>query len=222
MQALTLDMLLGTFRAYNTAAWPLLVVDYALVIVAAYLALRPRQGAGRIITGVLAFLWLSTSITFSLLFFAPVYPPTYLFIVLFLLQGALFLLAALRAPLSFRLSGSAYGVAGTLMVLYAVFGYPIVENLLGHHYPELALIGAPCPMGVLTFGLLLWSEGRVPRYLLVIPLLWALSGLMPLSIGVWEDIGLITSGVVGTAMLLYRDAKGREPAREAVTARAAK
>lgn len=220
MKGPALDMLLGGFRGLNTAMWPLLVVEYLLLLGAVYLALKPRQGAGQAIMGFLSFLWLSTAFAFGLLYMVPVYPLFYACIALFVLQAILLVVVALRAPLPFRVTGSAPGVVGGLLVLFAAVGYPLVGTLLGRGYAELVLIGAPCPTAVVTFGLLLWSERRVPRYLLVVPLIWALMGLSSVSVGLWDDLGLTISGLVATAMILYRDAKRREPTPGATTAHA--
>ena len=51
----------------------------------------------------------------------------------------------------------------------------------------MAIVGAPCPAAILTFGLLLMSTARVPR-LLPIPFSWALSAVMPISVGMWSEI----------------------------------
>jgi hypothetical protein len=58
---------------------------------------------------------------------------------------------------------------------------------------------------VFTSGLLLWTDRRVPKYVLVIPLLWSLGAVLPISLGVVEDLGLLLSGLAATAMILYRD-----------------
>lgn len=62
---------------------------------------------------------------------------------------------------------------------------------------------APCPTTIFTFGLLLLTRGPVPLRLLVIPLLWALVGASAaLHLGVREDLGLVVTGLVATALLL--------------------
>jgi hypothetical protein len=50
------------------------------------------------------------------------------------------------------------------------------------------------------------NKQRQAANLLVIPLLWAIGGgVMPVSIGILEDIGMIMAGVLGTALILFRD-----------------
>jgi hypothetical protein len=44
-----------------------------------------------------------------------------------------------------------------------------------------------------------------PRYLTALPLLWALVGSTAvIALGMWEDLGLLVSAVVGTALILLR------------------
>lgn len=85
-------------------------------------------------------------------------------------------------------------------------GYPLIGYFAGHVYPESPAFGlTPCPATVFTFGMLLMTDKKVPVLYLVIPLLWAIGGFIPVSIGVTEDIGLIIAGFLGTAMIIYRD-----------------
>ncbi|HXW01246.1 MAG TPA: DUF6064 family protein, partial [Anaerolineae bacterium] len=59
---------------------------------------------------------------------------------------------------------------------------------------------------IFTFGLLLWTDHRFPKYLLVIPVIWSLFGLSAaVQLGVLEDIMLLITGLVATTMILYRD-----------------
>jgi hypothetical protein len=65
---------------------------------------------------------------------------------------------------------------------------------------------APCPTTIFTFGLLLWTRGRVPGWLLAVPTLWALIGFTAaLTLGILEDTGLLVAGLLGTGLLLYRN-----------------
>lgn len=209
---LTLDGLLDTFAKYNAAIGPMRVAAYVLGVVAVFLTLRGTKLASRIIAGILAFLWAWTGIGFFLLFFALVYTPAYLFGALFIVQGLLFLAQVFRPRLSFGPTKGPYALIGMLFIAYAMIGYPLVGLLLSHLYPEAPTFGlTPCPLTVYTFGLFLLTNQRVPRLLVVIPLLWALGGVMPISVGILEDIGLILAGIVGTALLWARE---REPKAE--------
>jgi len=208
--SLTLEQLLSTFERYNLAIWPMQALAYVLGIVALFFAIKRTGYSARIIAGILSFLWLWTAIGFFLLYFGPVYSPAYGFGVLFIIQGVVFLAGMLKPPVSFGFKRDVYSVVGILFIAYAMLGYPVFGYFLGHRYPQSPPFGlTPCPATVFTFGLLLLTDKKVPRLLLVIPLLWAIGGIMPVSVGILEDIGLIIAGVLGTAMILYRDRKGQ-------------
>lgn len=202
---LTLDMLLQTFEQYNTTLSPWTWIIFVLGIVALLLAFWPSSRTSRIISGLLGILWLWSGAAFFFYAFAPVYTPAYVFGVLFIAQGLAFLYAAWREKLSFGFKADVYGIVGLALALYAVLGYIIVGYALGHQMPQAAIVGAPCPAAVLTFGLLLMTRERVPWPLLVIPFLWAVGGVLPISTGIWEDLGLVVGGVVATALIIYRD-----------------
>jgi hypothetical protein len=64
-------------------------------------------------------------------------------------------------------------------------------------------------VAIFAFSLFLLADKRMPKLRLVIPLLWAIGGIIPRSVGIYEDIGRILSGVLGTIMTLYRDWKAQ-------------
>lgn len=96
---------------------------------------------------------------------------------------------------------------GVLFVLYALIGYPIVGQVIGHTWPATPLLGLPCPITVFTFGMLLMTVRRVPTVVLVIPLIFGgFFGIFPpLNYGILEDVGLVFASFVGTILLVYRD-----------------
>ena len=131
--------------------------------------------------------------------------------------------AGVRRPeLTFRARPGLIPVVGGLFLLYTLAIYPVLGWMSGHAYPRSPMFGvAPCPVTIFTFGLLLWTTGRVPKYLLVIPLLWSLLGFSAASsLGIREDYGLVVAGVLGTALLLWRD-RVRSPGAKASKAGAA-
>ncbi|HEY70650.1 MAG TPA: hypothetical protein G4O08_08715 [Anaerolineae bacterium] len=205
---LTLDDLLATFESYNLDIWPMQVLAYILGLIALFFAIKRTAYSSRIVVGILSFLWLWTGIGFFLLYFSRVYTPAYLFGVLFILQGALFFASVLKPRLSFGFKLDLYSIVGLLFIAYGMIGYPAVGYFLGHLYPQTPPFGlTPCPTAAFTFGLFLLTDKKVPWLFLVVPLLWAIGGVMPVSVGILEDIGLILAGVLGTAMLVYKDRK---------------
>ncbi|HIH96477.1 MAG TPA: hypothetical protein HA348_03170 [Thermoplasmata archaeon] len=95
------------------------------------------------------------------------------------------------------------------MIIYDMVIYPVLGCLLGHGYPQSPCFGvAPCPTTIFTFGLLLLSDKKFPKYILLIPLIWSIIGFnAAISLSILEDIGLLIVGLLGTFMILYRDRK---------------
>lgn len=207
MLPFTVEDLLGVFEVYNQAIWPMQLVAYALGVVAVFLAFSKNNFANRAIPGILSFLWLFSA-GFFIFALVPIYTPAYAFGVLFIFQAGIFLVCAIKPRWSFAIKRDAYSVVGLLFIAFAMIGYPVLGYFIGHRYPQSPPFGlTPCPLSVFTFGLLLLADSRVPKWVLAIPFLYALGGILPVSIGVIEDLAMLVAGVAGSAMILHRDAK---------------
>ena len=206
MAPFTVEQFFGVFAAYNTAVWPLQVVLLALAVAALVLPFSRIAVCSRIVTGTLAALWLWMGGRYHLIFFPPINPAAPVFGVAFALEAILLIRAGLGPhPLHFMPRRDAYGVAGAVLLAYALIVYPALGAAFGHHYPAVPTFGAPCPTTIFTFGLLLWTVGRVPWWVLVIPALWALLGLSAaLWLNVPQDLGLFAAGVIAIPMLIVR------------------
>ena len=71
---------------------------------------------------------------------------------------------------------------------------------MGHAAVELPIFGVtPCPVTIFTLGLFLLAD-RVPKSLLIIPVLWSLiGGSAAFLLDVRQDWALLVSGVVAAA-----------------------
>ena len=108
--------------------------------------------------------------------------------------------------ISFKPLLNTYSIVGGILLLYSLLIYPILGYFLGHVYPYSPTFGAPCPTTIFTFGLLLWTDGKFPKYLLIIPVIWSIVGFSAaFQWGVLEDIMLLISALVATAMIFYRN-----------------
>jgi len=144
-------------------------------------------------------------IVFNLGYFVALYSMANAFFVLFVIEGGILLFSGvIKGDLLFKVKADALSAAGGLLVLYSMAGYPAIEYLLGRGYPEILPFGmAPCPMTVFTLGILLWSSKKPKWYVLVIPVLYSLSGLVPVSRDIVEDYGLFISGLITIFLVLY-------------------
>ena len=147
-------------------------------------------------------------IVYHLMYFRTINGAALGFGVLFIIQAIVWLVfGVIRPKLAFQLATNPYALTGILLIVYAMLVYPMLGTLLGHGYPRSPSFGvAPCPTTIFSFGLLLLTNAKVPRSVLVIPFLWSLLGFTAsFLLGVREDIGLVVAGVLSVGLLLWRD-----------------
>jgi hypothetical protein len=143
-----------------------------------------------------------------MIYFKDFMPIPFVFAILFIIQALIFILeGTIRNRISFQFNADLYGLTGALLLFYALFGYQALEYLLGRGYPEILSFGMfPCPTVIFSLGILLWTGKKFPPYILIFPIINALSGFIPaFMIGIIEDIGLIISGLLTLFLLSRRD-----------------
>lgn len=205
---ITGEQLLAVFAAYNPQIWPMQIVAYLLGGAAVFLALRKTAFSGRGVPAILAFFWLWVALLFWLPSVQQGFTPGVIFVAIFLIQGVLLAIYAIKPRLHFGFQPGLAAWVGLGFVLYALLGYPVVGALLGHTYPRMSPFGlTPCPVVTFTFGIFLLAKPKVSKGLLILPFIYALTGFIWISIGMWEDIGMLLSGLLGTVLIWYRDAR---------------
>lgn len=204
---------LDVFARYNQGVWPAQVLFHALAAAVLFLAWRPRARSGPVICGGLALTWAWMGIVYHALFFSRINPAAWLFAGAFLLQAALLLHVALsRGDLSFRPRPDLAGVAGAVLVVYALVAYPLIGYVVGQRYPATPTFGLPCPTVIFTSGVLLWAVPHLPLRLLVIPSLWALLGISAARAhGIAQDYGLPVAAVIACGVAAWSKAKLEGP-----------
>lgn len=202
----TPEQFLSVFQQYNLTVWPAQVVLNLAALAAIAFTVRPSSSSSRVIAGILTFLWLWTGLAYHIAFFAPINPAAKLFGAFNVLQGMVFLMyGVVRDKLCFGFRPDVRGIVGALLILYALVIYPVLGHSFGHAYPSSPTFGLPCPTTIFTFGILLWTVRKVPKVILAIPFLWSLIGFSAaLTMGIYEDIGLLVSGVFATALIMTR------------------
>jgi hypothetical protein len=154
---------------------------------------------------LLASLWIWMGGVYHFVFFSRINPAAWFFGALFILQGIFFLReGVLHQQIRFSpgINGPASSWVGSLLVAYALVGYPILGLLFGHVYPASATFGLPCPTTIFTLGVMLWARRPFPLYLLVIPTIWvAIATSAAFQVGMWEDLGLLVSAIAMAALL---------------------
>ena len=207
-----LEPFLAMLAGYNQHVWPLQAVAYGLGVLSVCIAVRTFNGSSKIVSLVLSFFWLWNGAVFGIFYWGPEYAPAYLFSALLVVQGIFFLVSGVfRSDLTFKCKSDGYSISGLVFIVYALAGYQFFGYFLGHRYPVFFPPGlVPCPTNIFTIGILLLTDKKLPRHLMVIPVLWSLSGFMPVAKGILEDIGMIATGVLGAVLILARDRKRSE------------
>jgi hypothetical protein len=203
----TVEQFLGVFARYNEAIWPAQVVAYALGLAAIGLALWRQPHSDRAITSILALFWLFVGVVYQATFFRAINPIAVFFGALFVVQAIVLIWSGvLHDHLAFAPDRGPRSLAGGLLMLYALLIYPLLGLAFGHVYPAAPVFGVtPCPMTIFTFGLLMWTDARMPKWVLVVPLLWSVLGLSAATtLGVVEDLGLIVAALTAAGVLLTR------------------
>jgi len=198
------------FARYNQAIWPTHVLFYVLGLAVSWLTIARKSRAAQLSLALLALFWFWMGALYHIIYFRSINPAAIFFGTAFIVQGLLLAIAALRVTASAPAASAARRAAGIALLFYALVGYPLVGLVAGHTYPSAPIFGAaPCPTTIFTFGMFLLTGRRVPRYLVIIPLLWAAVGTMAaVGMGMIEDYGLAVSAVI-TAVLLLLPAGGR-------------
>jgi hypothetical protein len=144
-------------------------------------------------------------IVYHLIYFALINEAATAFGIIFIIQGALFFyFGVLRHEIQFGYRGDLKAIIGFVLILYALLIYPLLGHLQERIYPSTPTFGLPCPTTIFTFGLLLCTNRRYPRSLLIIPLLWSIIGTSAaVKFGIKEDLGLLASGILCLAMVLF-------------------
>jgi hypothetical protein len=84
------------------------------------------------------------------------------------------------------------------LIIYPVVGYLIEPNL-----SRTISIGLPCPTLILTFGFLLLCDKKFSKYLLIVPSLWAVIGIIGvIKLGVYQDSMMLIAAIIADVLIL--------------------
>ena len=197
---------LDIFRQYNHSVWPVQVLLILVALLSIYMAIRNHPSSSITISSILAFFWFWMGVVYHLIYFSVINPVAYLFGLIFIIQGLLFLYEGLiKKTLFFHFEYDGYGILGGAIILYALLIYPVIGFYGGHIYPNSPTFGLPCPTTIFTFGILLWADKKVPLYILLIPFIWSIIGFTAaIKLGMAEDTSLIIVSVLASILIIRR------------------
>jgi hypothetical protein len=207
----TREQFFEVFADYNEGVMPLQLGLFLLALSAFGAMVVRRRGSDRVVSAILAGLWAWMGIVYHFIYFAPVNPAAAMFGAMFLASAALFTWAGVvRGRLVFDGESRARRIAGHALITYALVGYPLLSLLLGRQFPELPTFGLPCPTTIFTIGMLAFLSRPFPRYVLAVPIAWAFIGAQAaLTLGLYEDLGLLVAGLAGVWLVFDRRTQTR-------------
>jgi hypothetical protein len=208
----TIDQFMNVFKDYNLSVWPAQILLNLLALISVFVAFKKYRYSDQFNSGVLGFLWIWIGIFYHLMHFTAINNAAYVFGILYIIQGLIFVYSGIiKGYLSYKYQRNVNAITGAVFILYALIIYPVLGYFLGHVYPESPTFGLPCPTTIFTFGLLLWTDKKIPKYILIIPFLWSILGFSAaVNLKVYEDFGLLVAGIIGTVLILLRDRKTKK------------
>jgi hypothetical protein len=203
------EQFLDVFGVYNLAVWPMQILFVFLALTAIFLSIYKTNFSDITITIILLSYWLWIGVVYHFIFFTRINGAAFIFAILFVIQSMLFFYyGIIKRSLHFQFSNNIRGVTAIIIFIYALIFYPLLGYAFGHHYPRTPTFGLPCPTTIFTFGMLLLLEGKVPKFLFVIPIIWALIGFTAaLKLGIIQDIGLIIAAAATVLLFLEKREK---------------
>ena len=162
------------FVDYNESVFPAQIIHIGAAAAAFLLVLRPIGDSNRVVSMVLALLWLWTGIVYYIIFVSEIDPAAWLFGILFIVNAVLiFNDGVLNEHLKFDFSSNTAGIAGTFFVIFSLLIYPAIGFLIGREFPGNPTFAALCPITIYTIGMLMLTVSGVSLKLLWIPLVWS-------------------------------------------------
>lgn len=192
----TIEQFWQVFMNYNATVFPLQLVWFFLGLSTALLLFTNRRIKSLYAGCVLGLLWLWIGVVYHISFFTDICAPAFVFGALFILEGLLIWFCVFTGKLFFSGGFSGLKVLGYFFMLYGLIIYPAAGYLLESEFAKVIAIGLPCPSSIFTFGMLILADKKLPKYLLIIPSLWALVGISAaINLGIYQDLMIIIAAV---------------------------
>jgi len=195
------------FAKYNSAIFPVQILILLMGVACVLLIHSSKPYKDKLIVGFIGLLWLWIGIAYHLTFFTEINKAAFVFGGLFIIQGILFFSDAFKGNrLTFAFNQSINDYIGYFFIIFGLIIYPVIGYFTNASAVHTISLGLPCPSTIFTFGLLMLAGSKIPRYLLIIPLLWALVGsTAALKFGVYQDVMLLVSAVIALYFIFIQN-----------------
>lgn len=193
------------FEQYNLSVFPGQLIIGLLGLIGWGLLHSNAPIKNRYIGTFIGALWIWTGLIYHIIFFSKINPAAYLFGDLFILQGLLLLFNVFKNRFDFSFEPHARDFTGYFFVLFGLIVYPLIGLMAEGSFVRTISLGLPCPTVIFTFGFLILTKDHFPKYLLVIPSLWALVGVSAaVNFGVYQDLMILISAISAIVLVGFR------------------
>ena len=193
-------------QLYNVGLFPAQLIIFILGIIALVFVHRKSKSGSKFISVFLGVLWIWIGTAYHLAFFTSINNAAWGFGSLFILQGVLFLFEGLhKKRLDFAFKGKSWEYIGYFFIVFGLFLYPVIIYFFKGSIELTITLGLPCPSTILTFGFLMITTRSFPKYLLIVPTLWAIIGTgAALRFQVYPDYLMLLAAIVADFYLIRR------------------
>ena len=202
----TAEQFFSVFEKYNLALFPVQWVMLILAVFMLFVLHSMYSLKSRLIGSFLCLLWLWVGLVYHIIFFTVVNKLAFVFGVAFIIQGVLILINTFfTTRLTFKFSPQTKNYLGYFFIIFGLIIYPIISYFINGSLNRIISLGLPCPSTIFTFGCFMMTGNKFPKYLLIIPSIWAILGVVAaIQFGVYQDFMMPVAAIIANAMLIKK------------------
>jgi hypothetical protein len=192
----TTDQFYQVFERYNSTVFPAQLIFLILGVAALFLILSEKSYKSKLTAGFIGILWIWMGLIYHIAFFTAINEAAYVFGLIFIFEGILIILNSGNNRITFSFKPTTKVYTGLFFIIFGLIVYPVIGLFIhGTSVPVISL-GLPCPTTIFTFGFFMLAGSKLPKYLLIIPSLWAVVGLSAaINFGVYQDFMIFIAAV---------------------------
>lgn len=205
----TTEQFFEVFEKYNSSIFPLQWIILCIGIVFLFLLHSNSIFKGKIIGSFIGLLWIWMGYAYHISFFTEINKAAWSFGSVFILQGILLLIhSVITSRIDFNFTPNVNGYLAYFFIIFGLIIYPLISYFSEGSLERTISLGLPCPTTILTFGFFMLTVNKFPKYLLIIPSLWAVIGLSAAyNFGVYQDVMILLAAIVANIFILQRKKK---------------
>lgn len=202
----TTEQFFNVIEKYNLTMFPFQLIILLLGIICLFLLHSKLSAKDKLIGIFIGILWIWIGVAYHLVYFTVINKAAFLFGGIFILEGIFILINTFgKNRLIFTFTLQAKDYLGYFFILYGLIIYPIISYFVEGSFERTIVMGLPCPSTIFTFGFFILTSNKFPKYLLIIPSLWAVLGLSAaINIGVFQDVMILIAAITADIILIRR------------------